>query len=146
MKLIEEQDKLKACSAERNRPDAADLAAVLRQYGVEAASRIEMIDSSHGADDIRWNYVVDRNYVLRFCNAPDMTDARMEDLNRLIARYQAFGLRCPAFLKAKDGGFFQSWRDLSVYLAEYVDLPLADGAEGEAAVLLTNRPTQNCRP
>lgn len=118
---------------ERVKPRRDEIAALLGAYGVESVSETEWIDSSHGADDIRWNYIIDKKYVLRFCNAPEMTDARMEDLNRLIERYRAFGLRCPAFLKAKDGGFFLPWQDLTVYLSDYIDLPLADGMEGEAA-------------
>lgn len=118
---------------ERVKPLRDEIAALLGAYGVGEISATELIDSSHGADDIRWNYIIDKKYVLRFCNAPEMTDARMEDLNRLIERYRAFGLRCPAFLKAKDGGFFLPWQDLTVYLSDYIDLPLADGMEGEAA-------------
>ncbi len=123
---IIEINTVKDCTKEMARPNVEDLAALLLAYGVSELHSIGLVDSSHGADDIRWNYVVDRKFVLRFCNAPDMTESRMEDLNRLIERYKAFGLRCPAFLKATDGGFFRTWGSLAVYLSEYIDLPLGE--------------------
>lgn len=123
----------KACSEALPSPDADAIAAILRGYGVTFVHSIGLIDSSHGADDIRWNYIINKKYVLRLCNAPEMTETRMEDLNRLIGRYRAFGLRCPAFRKAKDGGFFRPWNDLLVYLSDYIDLPLAENKEGAEA-------------
>lgn len=130
---IREINRTAECSKEMAHPDAEAIAALMCAYGVTDVSEIGLIDSSHGTDDIRWNYVIDRKYVLRFCNAPEMTEGRMEDLNRLIERYRAFGYRCPAFRKAEDGGFFRSWNDLCVYLSDYVDLPLAENLKGEEA-------------
>ena len=127
---IKEQNKLQDCSKGLLRPQADEIAALMRQYGADAAGSIALIDSSHGADDIRWNHIVDGKYVLRFCNAPQMTESRMEDLNRLIGRYRAFGLKCPLFIKGSDGRFFRPWRDLTVYLSEYVDLPIAEETDG----------------
>ena len=102
---------------------------LLGLYGVESMEDVGLIDSSHDEADIRWNYIIDKKYVLRLTNAPGMTEARLHDLNRLIARYTEFGLRCPAFLPGTDGLFFHSWGALTVYLSEYVDLPIAGEAE-----------------
>ena len=123
---ITEINTVKDCTKTMTRPNAEDVAALLLMYGISELHTISLLDSSHGADDIRWNYVIDSRYVLRFCNAPEMTDTRMEDLNRLIDRYRAFGFRCPAFIKAADGGFFRTWGSFSVYLSEYIDLPLGE--------------------
>ena len=79
---------------------------------------VGLLDTSHGADDIRWNYIIDKKYVLRLTNAPEMTEERLDDLNRLIGRYADFGLRCPAFLKGTDGRFFHPWGELTAYLSE----------------------------
>lgn len=123
---IIEINTVKDCTKETARPSAKDIAALLRIYGVSKPHSIGLVDSSHGADDIRWNYIIDRRYVLRFCNAPEMTESRMEDMNRLIDRYRAFGFRCPAFLKTEDGRFFLPWNTLAVYLSDYIDLPLGE--------------------
>ena len=128
---IKELNNSQSCSKEHVHPQAEEIAALMREYGVAEIESIGLIDTSHDADDIRWNYIIDRKYVLRLCNAPEMTESRMEDLNRLIDRYREFGFRCPAFLKATDGRFFRSWGTLSAYLSDYIDLPLGVDATEE---------------
>ena len=125
---IQELNKTKPCSLALAHPAWAELGSLLALYGVGDMERVGLMDTSHDAADIRWNYIVDTKYVLRLTNAPEMTEARLGDLNRLIARYAAFGLRCPAFLRGTDGRFFHSWGPLTVYLSEYADLPLAEEA------------------
>ncbi len=129
MGKIEELNKPKTCSQALIHPAWDDLLALLSLYGVEQMETAGLIDTSHDEADIRWNYIIDKKYVLRLTNAPEMTEERLSDLNRLIGRYADFGLRCPAFLKGTDGRFFHSWRELTVYLSEYVDLPIADEAD-----------------
>ena len=126
---IEERNKTQDCSKALTHPAWGELLSLLALYGVADMEEVGLIDTSHDAQDIRWNYVIDRKYVLRLTNAPEMTEARLGDLNRLIARYGAFGLRCPAFLKGTDGRFFHSWGELTAYLSEYADMPLADEVE-----------------
>lgn len=118
-------------------PDRADLLAALAGFGVEGAEDIRLIDSTHSAEDIRLNYIIDDRWVLRFCNAPDMTEQRMGDLSRLIGRYRAMGLRCPAFIPDAHGQYLHAWKQFVCYLSEYVDLPLADGVEPEIEARLT---------
>ena len=122
---IKALNKAKPCSEALAHSGWEELLALLALYGVEDAAEAGLMDTSHDGQDVRWNYILDKKYVLRLTNAPEMTEARLDDLNRLIARYNAFGLRCPAFLRGKDGRFFHSWGRLTVYLSEYVDLPVA---------------------
>ncbi len=128
MGRIEELNKTKACSQTFDHPAWEELLSLLAQYGIESMEHVGLIDTSHDEADIRWNYIIDKKYVLRLTNAPEMTEARLDDLNRLIARYGDFGLRCPAFIRGQDGRFFHSWKELQVYLSEYIDLPTADKA------------------
>ena len=123
--------------AETQKPTTVEIKEILTQFGIPDVSdtslrtedgqeyEIRLIDTSHGADDIRLNYIIDKKWVLRFCNAPDMTEQRLTELNRLIDRYIAFGLKCPRFLTDSDGRFFHKWNGLDCYLQEYVDLPTA---------------------
>ena len=112
--------------ADRTPPGHDDILQLLSQYGFTARGEMRLIDSSRGADDLRLNYIIDRKWVLRLCNAPEMTEKRLTELNRLIARYNAFGLVCPSFLTDPEGRFFHAWRGLTCCLSEYVDLPTAD--------------------
>ena len=125
---IEELNETKEWSRDLLHPTEEGLCSLLALYGVSDAVAVGLLDTSHGADDIRWNYIIDKKYVLRFTNAPEMTEERFADLNRLIARYADFGLRCPAFLPGTDGRFFHRWKELQTYLSEYIDLPTADKA------------------
>ncbi len=123
---IEELNETKEWSRDLLHPTEEGLCSLLALYGVSDAVAVGLLDTSHGADDIRWNYIIDKQYVLRLTNAPEMTEERFADLNRLIARYGDFGLRCPAFIRGQDGRFFHSWKELQVYLSEYIDLPTVD--------------------
>ncbi len=122
---IRKLNKTAACSEALAHPAWEELLALLALYGVDGAERAGLMDTSHDEKDVRWNYIIDRKYVLRLTNAPEMTEERLEDLNRLIVRYADFGLRCPAFIRGTDGLFFHNWGQLTVYLSEYVDLPVA---------------------
>ena len=117
------------CSKAFPHPTWEELLSLLSLYGVEGMESAGLIDTSHDEADIRWNYIIDKKYVLRLTNAPEMTETRLHDMNRLIARYADFGLRCPAFLPGPDGLFFHGWGAFQAYLAEYADMPLADEAE-----------------
>lgn len=129
MGQIEELNKMKPCSEALPHPDWEELSALLGQYGVDRMEAVGLIDTSYDEADIRWNYIINKKHVLRFTNAPEMTEERFADLNRLIGRYADFGLRCPAFLKGLDGRFFHPWGELTAYLSEYVDLPIAEEAD-----------------
>ena len=110
-------------------PAENDLLSILQEYGIENIRHVRLIDSTHGEQDIRLNYIVDLKYVLRFCNAPDMTEARLQGLNRLVGRYRALDIQCPLFISHPDGLYLHSRNGLQYYLSEYLDLPLAKDAD-----------------
>ena len=110
-------------------PALSDIISELSKYGIDGAQQIRLIDSTHDAMDVRLNYMIDQKWVLRFCNAPDMTEKRMGDLNRLIGRYRAMGLQCPAFIADANGKYLHPWHQLQCYLSEYIDLPIAGDIE-----------------
>ena len=128
---------------EMQAPGLSDIAEELAAYGVEEANHVKLIDTTHGAMDIRLNFIVDQKWVLRFCNAPDMTDKRIGDLNRLIGRYRAMGVQCPAFIADQQGRYVRPWKRLQCYLSEYIDLPLADSVEWDDEDQLTLQVAQS---
>ena len=107
-------------------PGREELLAMLGSYGHMSSGGIRLIDSSHGADDLRLNYIIDRKWVLRIVSAPDMTEKRLSELDRLIGRYRDFGLICPAFLPDPAGRFIHKRDGLTCCLSEFIDLPTAD--------------------
>lgn len=102
------------------------LTAILQEYGISEINEYKMVDSSHGEDDVRHNYIIDRRYVLRVNSALVMTEQRLEELNPLIARYNVFGIRAPHFIRGTDGHFLRERDGNYIYLSEYLDLPTAD--------------------
>ncbi len=102
------------------------LAALLREFGITELHEYKMVDSSHGEDDTRHNYIIDKRYVLRVNTAPVMTEERLAELNPLIDRYNAFGLLAPHFICGTDGRFLRQQDGNYIYLSEYLDFPLAD--------------------
>ena len=111
--------------ADMKSPERVDIFSELSKYGYTGQGDICLIDTSHGSDDIRLNYIIGKKWVLRFCNAPGMTETRLTELNRLIERYIQFGLKCPRFLTDPHGRFFHDLNGLTCYLQEYIDLPTA---------------------
>lgn len=99
---------------------------LLQQFDIHCAESIEYVDSSHGEDDIRHNYIIDKKYVLRINSAKVMTEKRLTELNTLIERYRSFGMKAPLFLKAENGSFVVEWDGKNCYLSEYLDFPLAE--------------------
>lgn len=114
---------------EMEAPERADVLIELSKFGIGGANTIRLIDTTHDTQDVRLNYVIDKKYVLRFCNAANMTEKRMGELNRLIERYRAMGLKCPAFIADDNGKYLHPWKQFICYLSEYVDLPLAGNVE-----------------
>lgn len=106
-------------------PQREDILSLLACYGVNDATEIKLIDSTHDESDIRLNYIIDKKWVMRFCNPSSMSEIRIGELNRLISRYIDFGLACPRFIADGAGKYLHPWENLVCYLSEYVDLPLA---------------------
>lgn len=114
---------------EMEAPECADVLIELSKFGIGSANTIKLIDTTHDALDVRLNYIIDKKWVLRFCNAPAMTEKHMRELNRLIGRYRAMGFKCPAFIADDKGKYLHPWKQLLCYLSEYIDQPLASDIE-----------------
>lgn len=107
-------------------PQYPDLVRTLKDYGIDGVCTATLIDSTHDAEDIRLNYIIDRKWVLRYCKAPEITEEYLRDLSRLVERYRRLNIRCPRFIPDENGVYLHTWNQLNCYLSEYVDLPLAD--------------------
>lgn len=114
---------------EMEAPKRADVLIELSKFGIGSANTIKLIDTTRDVRDVRLNYIIDKKWVLRFCNAPDMTEKRMGELNRLIGRYRAMGSKCPAFIADDNGKYLHPWEQFLCYLSEYIDRPLASDIE-----------------
>ncbi|MBQ8136855.1 MAG: phosphotransferase [Clostridia bacterium] len=109
-------------------PQRGEVLALLRGYGISFDGEIRLIDSTHDENDVRLNYIIGKQWVLRVFKAPGMTEKRMGDLYRLIGRYLEAGILCPQFVQDENGFFLHACEPYQCSLSEYVDLPLAEEA------------------
>ena len=117
--MIENQYMLKPSERfpkEMEAPELSDILIELSKLGIEGANTIKLIDTTRDAMDVRLNYIIYKKWVLRFCNAPDMTEKRMWDLSRLIGRYQEMGFKCPAFITDNNDKYLHPWKQLPMLL------------------------------
>lgn len=113
-----------------------ELHKILCHYGIESFDHIEEIDSSHGEDDLRYNYIIDKKYVLRVNSVNVMDHRRIADLNVLIQRYRDFGVKAPLFILNDEGNYLIKWKGYHCYLSEYLDYKTAEDMTGPAKMKL----------
>lgn len=97
-----------------------------KYYGLGNISNMYCIDSSHGKEDIRENWILDKKYVLRINSRAVMDESRLEDLNRLIDRYLDYGIKAPKFIKNILGKFIIDDKGNLIYCSQYLDMKLVD--------------------
>ncbi|MDE7298646.1 MAG: phosphotransferase [Lachnospiraceae bacterium] len=107
------------------KPSEADIKSILEKYGIESFLVCKEIDSTRDEEDVRWNYVIDKKYVLRFNSSDVMTEGRLQEINALIGRYIEEGIQCPKYIVSLAGSFIVRWASLYCYLSEYLDYELA---------------------
>lgn len=92
-------------------------------YGIELANISKVIDTSHGEDDKRYNYIIDNKYVLKITNSSEINETALEDISRLIERYISIGVYCPSIIRNKIGTltyeFNQEDKKYICYMEEY---------------------------
>lgn len=92
-------------------------------YNVEAEEICDVIDTSHGDDDRRFNYKIDQKYVLKINNHKAVTEQFITDMNALMERYRAIGVYCPSLYKNKYNNYLYSFQKEDTkyvcYLEEY---------------------------
>lgn len=76
---------------------------IMDQFGLTFSEIPKFIDSSHGDDDLRWNFILDERYVLKVNSARSMWEERLREISRLIERYNSIGVYAPRLLPAEDG-------------------------------------------
>ena len=103
-----------------------ELQVILDVFGINSFDDYTMIDTSHGDNDIRHNYILDKKYVLRVNSAKVMKEERIKELNVLIKRYNDFGIHAPYFLSYGNEQYVVEFNDFYCYISEYLDCIVAD--------------------
>ena len=76
---------------------------ILNKFGLAFTDVTKEVDTSHGDDDRRLNYILDDKYVLKVHSARSMWELRLQEIQRLIDRYRSIGVYCPRMIPTLDG-------------------------------------------
>ena len=76
---------------------------IIKKFGLAFTDITKEVDTSHGDDDRRLNYILDDKYVLKVHSARSMWELRLQEIQRLIDRYRSIGVYCPRMIPTLDG-------------------------------------------
>lgn len=79
------------------------IAEILAQFGLTCAQVTRFYDTSRGAEDQRYHYILDDRYVLKIASARSVWESRLQEISRLIERYRSIGVYCPQLLPTQEG-------------------------------------------
>lgn len=108
---------------------------VCAAFGVTALQIKDPIDTSHGEDDIRLNFIIDDAYVLKITNGKTTSEDFLSGVSRLIKRYHVLDIWAPHFLMTSERTFLYTiefgGRIFRCYMEEFSIYPtdLADRYE-----------------
>ena len=83
--------------------DIKEIQEIMLQFGLTVQNITGFHDTSHSEEDKRLNYILDEKYVLKVNSTIAMWEARLQEIRRLISRYQSIGVYCPDLIPALDG-------------------------------------------
>lgn len=114
-------------------PEITEIQSILSHFGISAQKVTQCIDSSHGDEDRRLNYILDDKYVLKVNSLVSMWEARLQEIRRLIARYRSIGVYCPALIPTLDGtlsyALQKDGKTYTCFVEEYAIYPILEDME-----------------
>ncbi len=103
---------------------------ILSKFDLEKEKVTDFIDSSHSEDDIRWNFILDKRFVLKVNSPNGMWEERLQEISRLVTRYRSVGVYCPAYLPARSGLLTYTWlhkdKTYTCFVEEYARYPVCE--------------------
>ena len=104
-----------------------EISYIIQNYDIYFHRVTKVIDTSHGENDIRLNYILDDRYVLKINSAHVIWEDRLQEISRLIARYRAIGVYCPAIIPTISGPLSCRWnkagQEYTCYVEEFAVYP-----------------------
>jgi len=99
------------------------------KYNMSDVKVDSFFDTSHGEDDLRYNYVLDSKCVLKINSADMVTEDFLQGVNRLVEKYRAIGVWCPEVLSTKEGKllyhFDEDGKHYHCYIEEFAPYEIA---------------------
>lgn len=83
---------------------------ILEKFGLAFNDVTKEVDTSHGDNDRRLNYILDDKYVLKVHSVRSMWELRLQEIQRLIDRYRSIGVYSPRMIPTLDGALLVCMR------------------------------------
>lgn len=106
---------------------------IMEAYDISFKKIVDVIDTSHGENDLRYHCILDQNYVLKINSSFSITESFLDGMNALIERYHKIGVYAPRLYKNRESRYLSEivYDGISYhcYLEEYCPFPFARGKE-----------------
>ena len=106
------------------------IACICKSYGIQAMDVSDVIDTSHGENDLRYHFIINQRYVLKMNSADSVSETFLQGINRLVERYRSIGVWCPKILESQNGRFI--WKQdyckkqFNCYIEEYAPYKIVE--------------------
>lgn len=108
--------------------DNSTISQILSNFGLTFHQVVKFYDTSQADNDKRLNYILDGKYVLKVHSANSLWEERLQEISRLIERYNAIGVYCPRMIPTTDGTLSCAWEAEGVkytcFVEEYAKFPV----------------------
>lgn len=113
--------------------ELAEIQNIMLQFGLTAQQITNFHDTSHSENDKRLNYILDDKYVLKVNSSMAMWEERLQEISRLISRYQSIGVYCPNLIPALNGKLSyllqKDGKEYTCFVEEYAVYPVFEWGE-----------------
>lgn len=100
-------------------------------FNIHPQNISDVIETSRSSEDIRYNYIIDKSYVLKINTAEMINEKFLTDINRLVEKYRNIGVWCPKIIKSKNDTYLYTFMEnekvYRCYVEEYA--PYATAGE-----------------
>lgn len=83
----------------------SEIKTICRSFDIECIHIGKLIETSKGENDRRFNYEINGDYFLKITNSKAINERVLEDISRLIERYNSIGIYAPSLVKIKEENY-----------------------------------------
>lgn len=108
--------------------ELSEIQNIMQQFGLQVKEITDFHDTSRNEDDKRLNYILDDSYVLKVNSPTAMCEERLQEIRRLIQRYNSIGVYCPSLISTLQGTLSYTLRDegeeYTCFVEEFAKYPV----------------------
>jgi len=112
-----------------------ELSNICRNFNIQCFGIGDLIDTSHGDNDRRYNYKINNQYFLKINSATAVNEKFLSDIEELAKRYRYIGVYCPVLYRTKEGNlcyrFEKDGIEYTCYVEELSPYPLYKNQDTE---------------